>query len=190
VSLPIAGGDHRPGEGHRPALGDLVFGRRRGLGVLRHRRGFARQSGLVGAESDGFQQAQVRGHAIAWSEQHRVPDHDFAGGHLPRRPAAEHRGGRRAQRCESGDCALRPDLVHHLDTRDGDDDREDGDRVLHLAEDKVEDTHHQEQELERLRQRLEQLAPPGFLIAFPKRVRPRAREAANGLLWHQPSDRV
>lgn len=71
---------------------------------------------------------------------------------------------------------------HGLDRRDSGDDREDGNRVAQLAEDQREDADGDQQQLQRLEQRLAELADERLALPMTELVRAMPRQPAGGLL--------
>ena len=156
---PLAGACHHGAAGieQRGPLGERRVGVDR-LGPLGSRHGFPRQSGLVGGQAVGLDDAGVGGDdAAGLDEQHIADDErvdrDCGHGAIPADEGV--RGAEVAQRPQ---CALRPYLGDRLDDADQRDHHEDRDRVAQLPEDRREHADHDQQQLEGLHDRLEQLA--------------------------------
>ena len=158
----LAGARHDGGPGvqQRRPLGERRVGVDR-LASLRGRHGLARQPGLVGGQAVGLHDAGVGRHDAAGLDEQHVADHepvdrDPAHGACP----AHERGGG-AEIAERLQRALRTDLGDRLDGADQPDHHEDRYRVAQLPEDRRKHADRDQQQLERLHQRLDQLAQDG-----------------------------
>ena len=165
-ALPGAGQYGRARVQHRGPLGERRVGVDR-LGPLRGRDGLTGQPGLVRSEAVGLHDAGVGRDDAAGFDEQDVPDDECADRDRHRDPCApdERVGGAEfAQRLQR---TLRADLGDRLDCTDEDDDREDRDRVAKFAEDRRKHADHDQQQLERLHHRLDDLAQDaGGLATF------------------------
>ena len=118
--------------------------------------------------------AGVGRHDAAGLDEQHVADHE----RVDRDPAHDacpaHQRGGGAEVAERLQRALRTDLGDRLDGADQRDHREDRDRVAQLPEDRREHADRDQQQLERLHQRLDQLAQDGRGAAAFGRFRRRA----------------
>ena len=155
-TLAGSGHDGAAGVQHRGPLGERRVGSDR-VGSLGGRHGLARQPRLVRGQAVGLDDAGVGGHdAAGLDEQHVADDErlDRDCGHGARTPDERVGGAEVAQRPKR---ALGPHLGDRLDGADQRDDREDRDRVAQLPEDRREHADRDQQQLEGLHDRLDQL---------------------------------
>ena len=183
--LAGAGHDGGPGVEQRGALGERRVGRDR-VGALGGRDGLARQPRLVRRQAVGLDDARIRGDDAARLDEQHVADHEPVDRDRLRgaRPPDERVGG--AEVAQRPQRALGPDLGDRLDGADDHDDEEDRDRVAQLAEDRREHGDRDQQQHERLRERLGDLLQDGPGLAA---LGPRRRRAGDGSRPPRPSVR-
>ena len=130
--------DQRSGEHERQIVSSRA--RHRQLDRCRlfsHRYGFAGQQRLVGREIHRGHQDAVGGNAIALREHEDVAGHDFAPRDSPPHPATHDQGARTRQIAERLERPLRFALLIQRDRGDHDDEHQQDDRFLNVAEQQV-----------------------------------------------------
>ena len=165
LGLPPDGDDHGlagagdhcgAGVDHRRALGQRRAGRH-GRGSLGGARRLAGQGRLGRRQPVGLRHPGVGGHEVAGLQDEHVAGNqrlsvEPAGASVP-----SHQRGRDAEVSQRAERPLRAHLGDRLDCGHHGDDREDGDRIAQLAEDERQHPDRDEEELERLEHRLDDL---------------------------------
>ena len=156
-------GDQRAGEGPGGVgafrRGARVARRSRsGYGPLHHRRGFAGEQRFVDRQVRCLDQSHVAGHAVAFGQQHDVADHQVAAGDALRLAVAHHQCARTGQVAQGVQRALGSALLHEADTHDHEDEAEQHEGLVAVAEQHVDGAAGHQQQEHRLGHHLAQQA--------------------------------
>ena len=150
-----------------------------GSGPFAADEGLAGEPGLVRGQAVGLHDARVGGDDGARLDEQHVADHESRDRDRlsDARPPDERVGG--AEVAQRPQRALGPDLGDRLDGADDHDDDEDRDRVAQLAEDRREHGDRDQQQHERLGERLAELLQDGHGLAALGAAPPPCRAAAS-----------
>jgi hypothetical protein len=120
--------------------------------MLFHRRGFAREQRFVHGERVVLEQPHVRGHAVAFAQQHHVAAHHLGPGNAALDPVAHDQRARAREVAQRLQRALGAPLLHHRDGDDHDDGGREHQRLDAIPQQQVDRGRPDEQEEHRLAQ--------------------------------------